>query len=287
MNLNHSPNVAPRPFLFLLAAAMTALCGLTTATAGIPEPDLLWYGKVLTDAGGVPVRLTTGILTWRIERVSGGAAWTISTPLTNINDQFSYILRIPCETPEAGVTGSSNTVYLTSPATAYRRAVVMLDGQPLALINTADQFALTQAGRGRPERIDLALGTLPADTDGDGLGDAWELLYFGNLSATPGADSDGDGLNNLREYRAGTDPTNPNSVFEIIDITPILGGVQLRWTSQNNRTYRIRRSTTLSANAAAYSIIRTGLTATPPFNEFVDATASGVTQYFYIVEVIE
>jgi hypothetical protein len=286
MNLKQSPNVAPHPWISVLATVV-ALHGLTTAIAGIPEPDLLWYGKVLTDAGGVPIRVTSGILTWRIERVSGGATWTISTPLTNINDQFSFVLRIPCETPEAGVTGSSNTVFLTSPATAYRRAVVLLDGQPLTLINTPDQFALTQAGRGRPERIDLALGTLPADTDGDGLGDAWERIFFGGLGALPNDDPDGDGLTNLREYRAGTTPTDPNSLFEFIDISPVLGGVYLRWSSQPNRTYRLRRSTVLSPNAAGYEIIRTGLAATPPVNEFIDATATGGAQFFYIVEVTE
>jgi len=94
-------------------------------------------------------------------------------------------------------------------------------------------------------------------------------------------------LTNLREYRAGTNPTDPNSVFEFIDINPILGGVHLRWASQPNRTYRLRRSTSLSANASAYQIIRTGLSATPPINEFIDATAAGDAQFFYIVEVVE
>jgi len=285
MNLKISPSAATGPWANLLF--LSGLLWLSPASAGIPEPDLVWYGKILTDSGGVPIRVTSGTLSWRIERISGGATWTVSTRVTNINDQFSFVVRIPCETPEAGVTGSSNAVLLTSPTTAYRRATVTLDGQPLTLINTIDQFALTQTGRGRPERIDLALGVLPADTDGDGLGDGWEQIFFGGLGAQPGADPDGDGLTNLREYRAGTNPTDPNSVFEFIDINPILGGVHLRWASQPNRTYRLRRSTSLSANASAYQIIRTGLSATPPINEFIDATAAGDAQFFYIVEVVE
>ena len=270
-----------------VAIAIIILQLAPVATAGIPEPDLVWYGKILTDAGGAPVRITTGTLTWRIERVSGGATWTVATPVTNINDQFSFILRIPCETPEPGVTATSNTVILTSPATTYRRATVMLDGQTLAIINATDQFALTQTGRGRPERIDLALGSLPIDSDGDGLGDAWEMQHFGSLAATAAGDPDRDGLSNLQEYRAGTNPNNPNSVFEFINITPVFGGIQLIWSSQPNRTYRLRRSTVLSANPAAYQIIRTGLSATPPNNEYIDTTATGGGQFFYIVEVTE
>src|SRR5258708_6045677 len=45
------------------------------------------------------------------------------------------------------------------------------------------------------------------DTDHDGIPDAWEIKYAGNLtrfSAT--SDSDGDGATDLEEYLAGTDP---------------------------------------------------------------------------------
>ena len=49
------------------------------------------------------------------------------------------------------------------------------------------------------------------DTDGDGLPDWWEYKYFGcRTCANPDDDSDGDGCTNLEEYRAGTDPTNPD-----------------------------------------------------------------------------
>ena len=44
------------------------------------------------------------------------------------------------------------------------------------------------------------------DTDGDDLPDAWELLYFGALSALADGDPDNDGLSNLAEYFAGADP---------------------------------------------------------------------------------
>ena len=52
---------------------------------------------------------------------------------------------------------------------------------------------------------------LTADSDNDGLPDAWELQYFGNLAHTAAEDYDGDGLTNLQEYQAGTDPNNRDS----------------------------------------------------------------------------
>jgi hypothetical protein len=51
------------------------------------------------------------------------------------------------------------------------------------------------------------------DTDGDGLPDAWEYTFFGNLTPGPHDDPDGDGETNIGEYRAVTVPTNINSVF--------------------------------------------------------------------------
>ena len=46
-----------------------------------------------------------------------------------------------------------------------------------------------------------------SDTDGDGLADAWERLYFNNLSATASGDPDNDGLTNAEELAAGSNPT--------------------------------------------------------------------------------
>lgn len=46
-----------------------------------------------------------------------------------------------------------------------------------------------------------------ADSDGDGLADIWELLYFGNLSQGANGDPDGDGINNLQEFLQGRNPT--------------------------------------------------------------------------------
>ncbi|MBB5353573.1 hypothetical protein HNR46_003834 [Haloferula luteola] len=45
------------------------------------------------------------------------------------------------------------------------------------------------------------------DSDGDGMADAWEMHYFGDLSPTAISDSDSDGLTDLEEYQASTDPT--------------------------------------------------------------------------------
>lgn len=50
------------------------------------------------------------------------------------------------------------------------------------------------------------------DSDGDGLPDAWELLYAGNLGILAGdGDNDSDLLNNLGEFARDSDPTKPDT----------------------------------------------------------------------------
>jgi hypothetical protein len=50
------------------------------------------------------------------------------------------------------------------------------------------------------------LYSVMTDTDGNGLPDTWQMLYFGHLGVDPNADPDGDGLSNLQEYLHHTNP---------------------------------------------------------------------------------
>ncbi len=52
---------------------------------------------------------------------------------------------------------------------------------------------------------------LAYDSDSDGMGDQWELYYFGDLSHDGTGDGDGDGLTDLEEFENDTDPTNPDT----------------------------------------------------------------------------
>lgn len=49
------------------------------------------------------------------------------------------------------------------------------------------------------------------DSDSDGLGDAWEILRFGNLNRIAGEDTDGDGVTNAEEFEDGTLPNSIGS----------------------------------------------------------------------------
>lgn len=83
---------------------------------------------------------------------------------------------------------------------------------------------------------------------GDGLPDAWQERYFGldNTNAAPTADADHTGQDNLYKYVADLDPTNPASVFKVVDITNRPTDVLVAFTSSSNRFYTLEAAALLA-----------------------------------------
>ena len=55
--------------------------------------------------------------------------------------------------------------------------------------------------------VSASTGTV-ADSDGDGMDDAWEIFHFGDIARDGTLDYDNDELTDLEEFNQGTDPTN-------------------------------------------------------------------------------
>lgn len=80
-----------------------------------------------------------------------------------------------------------------------------------------------------------------ADTDNDGMGDAWEAREFGNLTAAGATtNADGDPASDVEEYRAGTLPNNQTDWLQIISqsLDPSGQAVTVRFTTSPGRAYR-------------------------------------------------
>ncbi len=124
-----------------------------------------------------------------------------------------------------------------------------------------------------------------ADTDHDGMPDAWEASYglVPISSDDPPLDLDHDGQNNLSEYLAGTDPTNAASRLALEGVHRQTNGFVIEWQSVTGKTYGINVSANL-LNDPFTNTAATGLSATPPLNVYTD-TVSRSSSTFYRIEL--
>jgi hypothetical protein len=176
---------------------------------------------------------------------------------------------MPVSANAQGHTGNSSST----------RPVFAADGRTVVF----QSFSSDLAGGDYNEKRDVFVLKLGgADTDGDGMDDDWEVAYFGNLSRNGTGDFDGDGVSDLAEFRAGTDPTNSNSVFRVLTVAPMGGGSTLvMWTGNSSRSYRVEFKDDLGAanwTALTGTISWNGTTAS-----ITDTTASGSTHRYYHV----
>src|SRR5688572_23379077 len=92
---------------------------------------------------------------------------------------------------------------------------------------------------------------LCSDTDRDGMGDAWEMQHFGDLTfAGPGTDRDTDGQSDAAEFAADTNPNDPGEFLRFVfhEYAPGFARVTLQFaTTRPTRLYRIQGSTTLAS----------------------------------------
>ncbi len=79
--------------------------------------------------------------------------------------------------------------------------------------------------------------------DVDQLPDEWENHHFGSISQLPNADADNDGQDNYTEYLAGTDPTDPQDTFALMD--PVFDGQFFSFTfdAKPGKTYTLQSIT--------------------------------------------
>ena len=122
---------------------------------------------------------------------------------------------------------------------------------------------------------------------GDGLGDDWQVQYFGqnNPLAAPARDPDGDGQSNLFEFTAGLIPTDPASAFHL-RIAPVPGQSSQKKVifspRLDGRTYIVQSRLTLSG--AWQPLVTSTQSDNGTERTVTDLDSTGTTK-FYRVEI--
>ena len=133
-----------------------------------------------------------------------------------------------------------------------------------------------------------APNTAPAaDTDGDGIPDAWERANGLNEN-NPGdaqADNDLDGMSNLNEFRAGTNPNSNASILKLRVTSIEQGSPVLAFRAAANKTYSILATDTV--NAFDWRRVGDIQTGTEREVQLVDDDPADGTRFYRIVSPMQ
>ena len=120
-----------------------------------------------------------------------------------------------------------------------------------------------------------------ADDDEDGLPNAWEETYFGNVfDGGPDTDSDGDGVDNWGEFLSGTDPNNPTSVFCVTTLS-VDSFDAIGFASSTERTYTIQFCADL--DGGEWEDLASGLPGAPGHTVFTNAGNASQSGFYRVL----
>jgi pimeloyl-ACP methyl ester carboxylesterase len=179
------------------------------------------------------------------------------------------------EVPLAQYAGQTNRLIIMLTSRGATNAVAQVDHLALSEVEDPD-------GDGLTTEQEQTCGTDPlkTDTDGDGLTDGDELHIYHTDPLL--ADSDHDGANDVSELWAGTNPTNSASVFAVATTTARTNGVEITWTSQTGRTYRVQRS--LDLLNPDFDTLAVDVTGQAGITSYTDTTALAQTNAMYWIQ---
>lgn len=241
------------------------------APAGIPEPDVIFYGVVFAGTG--TSAYVPGDVSWTVAGNNQAAA-SRATTLVTVNGQTFYISRVAFETRRLAdnslLAASPNTLEQTTTPAIFSRSA-RVDGKAATISNGATTFTYGAATQGLADRVDLRVG-------GESFTD-WSQRLFGSQVVLSG-DADGDGMSNYAEYLAGTDPKNRQSGLFMKSFVPVNGGgFTFSWDSVSGRIYSVERSSDLQN----WTAVQANVTGTGGVMTYTDANTAGAPRLFYRV----
>ncbi|MCF7817454.1 MAG: autotransporter-associated beta strand repeat-containing protein [Kiritimatiellales bacterium] len=231
-------------------------------------------GSVLTLSGANTYALGTTISAGTLIGTENGALG--SGPVTVVGGATLTLGAINCLGDQAALTlDGTSTLNLNFTGTDTVGAISLDGGSTWLTSGTYTAASLGASGTGS-----LVIGGFASDPANTPY---WWLEQYGltNYEADAMADTDGDGLLSWQEYVAGTDPTNPASVFKITGNVATPQGEVIRWSSVSNRFYDLGWTTNL-LEAFVVPSGATNLPATPPENTYTNPLDNGASSFYRV-----
>ncbi len=200
-----------------------------------PTTTYDWYVKVTDAAGNIynspSSRFTTG---------ANPAPVVTNRTVTVMGDQPSPLPLTASDINGDAVTFGIDVQPVSGLITGFDPGLGALTYTPARGFRGVDRFSYhaNDSAVSSSSALVVLNVVAPPDTNANGLPDAWETAH---KISNPKADDDNDGQNNLAEYRANTNPTNPASVLRILSATRQPDGhIALIWPSVGGTRYRVQ-----------------------------------------------
>ena len=196
-----------------LCAKVDSTFSLSSSVSGgivVAPPTIAFYGGFVTN-----VMPPHSVLTYRILTPADGLRWRHTSIHSNVVQVFMENGSLP--------TLSANDDFRSSGANSTKDQ--FLNMYPWLPSQTYYVVVTNASSIAQPFSLTMNGGSNTADDDADGLPDAWEVRYFGNLNQPPGRDFDFDGVINMDEYLEGTIPNDATSVRPRLVVTSSNGSV--------------------------------------------------------------
>lgn len=245
------------------------LAPVTGAVVSAARLEMRQFDRVNSLSNASPLEVARVVAPWDLSGTNYPlfAQATADARVIGTNDQFGTN-QFSAGTYTGSVSDIVNT-WLANPATNH--------GVQLRLTNpttTGAAFIMPLAPTNAPA---LVITRYVRDLDGDGLGDAWEILHFGSVTNRDGTlDYDGDGLSDAEEEITGTAPTNSASALGIALSEWLPDGLRIQFSSEYARRYAVFGSTNI---AAGWQPLFTNVAPTPPSNA---ATVPGTNGLYFL-----
>jgi hypothetical protein len=223
--------------------------GAAGAYASILNNSIIYYNQAATTSANISGCVLTNCCTPSLAYPNIANSFTNAPSLVDPNGDFHLQSDSPCIN-----AGNNSFATLTND----------FDGNPRIVGDTVD------------------VGAYEYQYPSSVLSYAWLQQYNlptdGSVDFT---DDDGDGMTTWQEWMAGTDPTDPASLLQMISATPTNNNsrVLVNWQSVGGKLYQLQRST----NLTSFSTIQSNLLGQSGATSYTDASVTNSKSYFYRV----
>jgi autotransporter-associated beta strand protein len=182
------------------------------------------------------------------------------------------------------VLAGGSATFVITPSNYYRIASLTTNGTPVTGSSFNNGSKYTRFVWSNVQ----AAATLEANFTTQRASDPAHTPYFWlaqhgltNYSTDVALDIDRDGFTTWQEYIAGTNPTDPASIFKITGKSLTPQGTVIRWASESNKLYTLSRTTNLMSGFATVAGA-SNLPATPPENVYTNLAPDGAATFYRV-----